>query len=147
MKMQRRWMLRLLPSEDLKVLTCWISLFSSQKVSLKERVFSSPRSSGTKGKGSPQHGGSLTSDSQTVVSRFSSSSPVLMICHQKTAKPQTLKAFNADHEVNVSDGTWRCRVNSAGLGLTRTLNSSSNGSRTEHLRWHHRENENDAVGI
>ncbi|XP_055016545.1 potassium voltage-gated channel subfamily KQT member 2 isoform X1 [Boleophthalmus pectinirostris] len=27
----------------------------SQKVSLKERVFSSPRSSGTKGKGSPQH--------------------------------------------------------------------------------------------
>lgn len=29
----------------------------SQKVSLKERVFSSPRSSGTKGKGSPQHGG------------------------------------------------------------------------------------------
>lgn len=34
------------------------SLFSSQKVSLKERVFSSPRSSGTKGKGSPQHGGS-----------------------------------------------------------------------------------------
>lgn len=28
----------------------------SQKVSLKERVFSSPRSSGTKGKGSPQHG-------------------------------------------------------------------------------------------
>ncbi|KAM9800212.1 potassium voltage-gated channel subfamily KQT member 2 isoform 3-T6 [Syngnathus typhle] len=29
---------------------------SSQKVSLKERVFSSPRSSGTKGKGSPQHG-------------------------------------------------------------------------------------------
>ncbi|TNM88348.1 hypothetical protein fugu_004602 [Takifugu bimaculatus] len=28
-----------------------------QKVSLKERVFSSPRSSGTKGKGSPQHGG------------------------------------------------------------------------------------------
>uniref|UniRef100_A0A3Q1BRP4 Potassium voltage-gated channel, KQT-like subfamily, member 2b n=1 Tax=Amphiprion ocellaris TaxID=80972 RepID=A0A3Q1BRP4_AMPOC len=27
-----------------------------QKVSLKERVFSSPRSSGTKGKGSPQHG-------------------------------------------------------------------------------------------
>ncbi|XP_041638842.1 potassium voltage-gated channel subfamily KQT member 2-like isoform X2 [Cheilinus undulatus] len=28
---------------------------SSQKVSLKERVFSSPRSSGTKGKGSPQH--------------------------------------------------------------------------------------------
>uniref|UniRef100_A0A667YWE9 Potassium voltage-gated channel subfamily Q member 2 n=1 Tax=Myripristis murdjan TaxID=586833 RepID=A0A667YWE9_9TELE len=30
----------------------------SQKVSLKERVFSSPRSSGTKGKGSPQQGGS-----------------------------------------------------------------------------------------
>uniref|UniRef100_UPI0037E7008C potassium voltage-gated channel subfamily KQT member 2 isoform X2 n=1 Tax=Semicossyphus pulcher TaxID=241346 RepID=UPI0037E7008C len=29
----------------------------SQKVSLKERVFSSPRSSGNKGKGSPQHGG------------------------------------------------------------------------------------------
>uniref|UniRef100_A0A3B4ZUE6 Potassium voltage-gated channel subfamily KQT member 2-like n=1 Tax=Stegastes partitus TaxID=144197 RepID=A0A3B4ZUE6_9TELE len=29
--------------------------FGSQKVSLKERVFSSPRSSGTKGKGSPQH--------------------------------------------------------------------------------------------
>ncbi|XP_029283823.1 potassium voltage-gated channel subfamily KQT member 2 isoform X2 [Cottoperca gobio] len=29
----------------------------SQKVSLKERVFSSPRSSGTKGKGSPQHVG------------------------------------------------------------------------------------------
>ncbi|CAB1460695.1 unnamed protein product [Pleuronectes platessa] len=28
---------------------------SGQKVSLKERVFSSPRSSGTKGKGSPQH--------------------------------------------------------------------------------------------
>uniref|UniRef100_A0A8C5ELB5 Potassium voltage-gated channel subfamily KQT member 2-like n=1 Tax=Gouania willdenowi TaxID=441366 RepID=A0A8C5ELB5_GOUWI len=28
----------------------------SQKVSLKERVFSSPRSSGIKGKGSPQHG-------------------------------------------------------------------------------------------
>lgn len=38
-----------------------ISLYSSQKVSLKERVFSSPRSSGTKGKGSPQHGGFLHS--------------------------------------------------------------------------------------
>uniref|UniRef100_A0A8C2WT05 Potassium voltage-gated channel subfamily Q member 2 n=1 Tax=Cyclopterus lumpus TaxID=8103 RepID=A0A8C2WT05_CYCLU len=33
----------------------------SQKVSLKERVFSSPRSSVTKGKGSPQHGGCLGS--------------------------------------------------------------------------------------
>lgn len=38
---------------------CILSCPLSQKVSLKERVFSSPRSSGTKGKGSPQHGGSV----------------------------------------------------------------------------------------
>uniref|UniRef100_H3CBD5 Potassium voltage-gated channel subfamily Q member 2 n=1 Tax=Tetraodon nigroviridis TaxID=99883 RepID=H3CBD5_TETNG len=38
----------------------------SQKVSLKERVFSSPRSSGTKGKGSPQHGWSVLRRSPSI---------------------------------------------------------------------------------
>ena len=49
----------------------------SQKVSLKERVFSSPRSSGTKGKGSPQNG------------------EYFNVC--RTLSPCSLQSFGAGH--------------------------------------------------